>query len=226
MDYTAVDIGNYIISRCDICNCPVNEIELQALLYIVQAKYQIIKEECEAKADGPIFPYAAGYYSSFKEPRLTRAIIGCPLIILKEEDKEKIRKVIDEYLPTIRNTSFRRNLICASGTAWWDTMGTRTTNRINLGQIIKCGLNPNTELLPNMFSENEENLKEDIRQYNEITFQPSVHKISSNSILVVTPFLDDNLEPICINITKADEGLVIKQLDDSFEFEKEEDEVL
>lgn len=75
MNYKAIDIAKYIISKCTIDQHPISNLQLQKILYYVQKTFLVnemvaFEDEIEAWQFGPVVPEVYYQYCGFGAMRI------------------------------------------------------------------------------------------------------------------------------------------------------------
>lgn len=103
MYYSATKLARYVISECTINNTPINNIQLQKILYFIQINFIInyskiaFKDDIEAWEYGPVVP---SVYREFMSEGICKIIRVYPNYDYRicDMDKELINAVIDKCI--------------------------------------------------------------------------------------------------------------------------------
>lgn len=96
--YRAIDIAQYIVSKCTLDHQPISNLQLQKILYFLQKKYlqeqgtPLFDEEIQAWQFGPVVPEVYYQYCGFGSMPITMRYD----IQLPRADGELIDKVVEE----------------------------------------------------------------------------------------------------------------------------------
>ena len=98
---SAVDLSKYIVSKCYSDDCPVTNVELQCLLYIIQRKFLVcymiaFYDDFEAWAFGAVVPNSYYRFCGFG------AMPIMPHINYEINIEEKCKKFLDLIIETYR----------------------------------------------------------------------------------------------------------------------------
>lgn len=101
MTYTASDIAKYIVSYCFRKRKPVSNLKLQKMLYYMWIEYykktkkSLFNDDICAWQFGPVIPDIYYAFCAYAGRPITKEY----WIALDDDDREKIDKIIEEYLP-------------------------------------------------------------------------------------------------------------------------------
>lgn len=97
--YTALEISKYIISKCTKEKCPISNLQLQRLLYVLQREFLIrdkllFFDDFEAWEFGPVVPNVYYKYCGFGAIDIIM-LYDIDLNLLSVEDKILIDEIIE-----------------------------------------------------------------------------------------------------------------------------------
>lgn len=135
---SAVDLSKYIVSKCYSDDCPVTNVELQCLLYIIQRKflacYMIaFYDDFEAWAFGAVIPNSYYRFCGFGAMPIT------PHINYEINIEEKHKKFLDLIIETYRgNDPFKLiDEVKIPGGAWETIYNNKNGEKIIPIELIK-----------------------------------------------------------------------------------------
>ena len=101
--YTAMDLSNYIVTKCIKDDEPINNLQLQAILYYIQKRFlqvngsPVFEDNIEARQFGPCISNIYYHFCIYG----IMPIAYCPETFNKIEKSHKI--IIDEIIERTRN---------------------------------------------------------------------------------------------------------------------------
>ena len=107
--YRAKNIARYIVDKCIRDGCPVNNLQLQQLLFLIQKRYDeeqglpCFADDMETRPFGPCCPNVYYQYCHYGVMPITFSFDSVP--ILPAKDKYVIDSVIGEFI--CRSSSFQ-----------------------------------------------------------------------------------------------------------------------
>lgn len=96
--YSAVELSNYIVSKCIQDNFPISNLQLQKILYYIQKDFVMndnlaFPDDIEAWQFGPVVPNVYYYFCSFGAmPICIKNNVMCSI---DEADKKKIDEIVE-----------------------------------------------------------------------------------------------------------------------------------
>jgi len=102
--YKALDIANYVVTKCTKDECPISNLQLQKILYYIQRYYLVhrdipaFSDEIEAWQFGPVVPDVYRHFCGFGAMKINAVFEE---LCIKDAD----RKVIDIVVNAKKNLS-------------------------------------------------------------------------------------------------------------------------
>ncbi|MFW6024951.1 MAG: Panacea domain-containing protein [Candidatus Woesearchaeota archaeon] len=96
--YSALDVAKYVINKSAVENCPINNLQLQKILFFLQRKYLVensrvlFTDEIQAWQFGPVVPEVYYHYCGFGSMAITMNYE----INIDADDASQIDTVVEE----------------------------------------------------------------------------------------------------------------------------------
>lgn len=137
--YKALDLANYIVAKCAKDGYPITHLQLQKILYFLQAYFLVnlnkpaFSDEIEAWKYGPVIRCVYNEYSCYGYSKIYEAF-DCKLKFEQNEDKEVADYAIENLRRYTASELIEKSHIV--GSPWYQIYYSKTENYIP-NELIK-----------------------------------------------------------------------------------------